>query len=107
MVTKLNTDQFLQHLTTFLSKYCIVFNSLPEEITVQNYSALHTALNLISEFRHFLAQNTHDPLLPPVAHVNKSCQVINTTLRIQNLEDSLVTKIKAYPNVLVCHIPPS
>jgi hypothetical protein len=107
MVTKLNTDQFLQHLTTFHSKYCIAFNSLPTEITVQTYSVLQTALKVIAEFHRFHTQNRHDPLLPPIAHVNESRLVINVTLRIQNLQDKILDKIKAYPNVLVLHIPPS
>ncbi len=107
MVTKLNTNQFLEQLTNFHSKYCIAFNSLPATTTAISPTTCNEALTVIADFHRFHTQNSHDPLLPPVVDLNRLRQVINLTLRIQNLQEKILAKLELYPNTLVLHLSPS
>jgi hypothetical protein len=107
MVTKLNTNQFLEQLTAYHSIYFIAFNSLPATTTAISPTICNEALTVIAEFHCFHTQNSHDPLLPPVVDSNRLRQVIHLTLRIQNLQDKILAKLELYPNTLVLHLPPS
>jgi len=107
MVTKLNTNQFLEQLTTYHSKYCIAFNSLPATTTAISPTTCNEALIVIADFHRFHKQNSHDPLLPPVVDFNRLREVINLTLRIQSLQDKILAKLELYPNTLVLHLSPS
>ncbi len=104
MVTKLNTNQFLEQLTNFHSKYCIALNSLPATTTAISPTICNEALTVISDYRRFHTQNSHDPLLPPVVDFNRLREVINLTLRIKSLQDKILSKLELYPNTLVLHI---
>jgi hypothetical protein len=104
MVTKLNTNQFLEQLTTYHSKYCIAFNSLPATTTAISPTTCNEALTVIADFHRFHKQNSHDPLLPPVVDFDRLRQVINLTLRIQNLQEKILAKLELYPNTLVLHL---
>jgi len=104
MVTKLNTNQFLEHLTAYHSKYCIALNSLPATTTAISPNTCNEALTVIADFHRFHTQNSHDPLLPPVVDFNKLRQVINLTLRIQTLQEKILAKLKLYPNTLVLNL---
>jgi hypothetical protein len=107
MVTKLNTNQFLEQLTTYHSKYCIALNSLPATTTAISPTTCNEALTVIADFHRFHKQNSHDPLLPPVVDFNRLREVINLTLRIQSLQDKILAKLELYPNTLVLHLSPS
>ena len=104
MVTKLNTNQFLEHLTNHHSKYCIAFNSLPATTTAISPTTCNEALTIIADFHRFHTQNSHDPLLPPVVDSNRLRQVINLTLRIQSLQEKILAKLELYPNTLVLNL---
>ena len=106
MVTKLNTNQFLEQLTNFHSKYRIALNSLPATTTAISPTICNEALTVISDFHRFHTQNSHDPLLPPVVDFNRLREVINLTLRIQSLQDKILAKLELYPNTLFLHISP-
>jgi hypothetical protein len=107
MVTKLNTNQFLERLTYFHSEYCIALNSLPDTTAAVGPTICNEVLTVISDFHRFRTQNSHDPLLPPVVDVNRLREVINLTLRIQSLQDKILAKLELYPNTLILHISPS
>jgi hypothetical protein len=107
MVTKLNTNQFLEQLTNYHSKYRIAFNSLPATTTAISPSTCNEALTVIADFHRFHTQNSHDPLLPPVVDFNRLRHVINLTLQIQSLQDQILAKLELYPNTLVLHLSPS
>ena len=107
MVTKLNTNQFLERLTAYHSKYHTAFNSLPATTTAISPSTCNEALTVIADFYRFHKQNLHDPLLPPVVDLNRLREVINLTLRIQSLQDKILAKLELYPNTLVLHLSPS
>lgn len=107
MVTKLNTNQFLEQLTNYHSKYCIAFNSLPATTTAISPNTCIEALNVVAEFHRFHTQNSHDPLLPPVVDSSRLHRVINLTLRIQSLQEKILAKLKLYPNTIVLHMSPS
>jgi hypothetical protein len=104
MVTKLNTNQFLEQLTNYHSKYCIAFNSLPATTTAISPTTCNEALTVIADFHRFHTQNSHDPLLPPVVDSNRLRQVINLTLRIQSLQEKILAKLELYPNTLVLNL---
>jgi hypothetical protein len=107
MVTKLNTNQFLEQLTNHHSKYCIAFNSLPATTTAISPTTCNEALTVIADFHRFYTQNSHDPLLPPVVDNNRLCQVLNVIVRIQSLQERILAKLALYPNTLVLHLSPS
>jgi hypothetical protein len=56
MVTKLNTNQFLEQLTNHHSKYCIAFNSLPATTTAISPTTCNEALTVIADFHRFQTQ---------------------------------------------------
>jgi hypothetical protein len=107
MVTKLNTNQFLEQLTNHHSKYCIAFNSLPATTTAISPTTCNEALTVIADFHRFHTQYSHDPLLPPVVDNNRLRQVLNLIVQIQTLQDKILAKLELYPNTLVLHLPPS
>ncbi len=104
MVTKLNTNQFLEQLTNHHSKYYIAFNSLPATTTAISPTTCNEALTVIAEFHRFYTQNSHDPLLSPVPDLNRHRRVINLTVRIQDLQEKILAKLSLYPNTLVLHL---
>jgi hypothetical protein len=104
MVTKLNTNQFLEQLTNHHSKYCIAFNSLPATTTAISPTTCNKALIVIADFHRFHTQYSHDPLLPPVVDNHRLRQVLDLIVRIQSLQEKILAKLALYPNTLVLHL---